>query len=77
MSRHLASLCWHWLSRIEAGVILSTALCLALLAFDVRGFASVTTALDGGALVRATVWALLILPLAAAWGATDRMTRTR
>ena len=73
----MASLCWHWLSRLEAGVVLSTLLCLAIVAHDVRGFASQTASVEGGALVRATLWAVLILPLAVAWGATDRMTRRR
>lgn len=75
MSRHLASLLWHWLSRVEAGIVLSTAVCALLIAYDVRGFASLTGGMEGGALVRATVWALLILPLAQCWAVTDRWTR--
>ncbi|MEL7183139.1 MAG: hypothetical protein AAGK57_05780 [Pseudomonadota bacterium] len=65
----------RWLDFVGYGIIFSTALCLGLYLFDVGGFWSATTLVDGGGYVRVTVWVLLIVLLAPVTAMTDSLFR--
>ncbi len=75
MSRSVRRLLGRWLDWLALGVLISTAFCIGLIHFDVSNFASATRNIEGGALIRATFWAVLCLLCAPTVAATDALFR--
>lgn len=77
MNIHVRKLLSGWLDNLALGIVLSTAFTCGLIVEDVSGFASITTNIDGGVIVRVTVWLLLITAMTPLVAATDALLTRR